>query len=406
MRGGQRRRAWRALIATAMTLVAGIATPATAGAETGGGAAEAAERGGTEPPRITVTEIEAPAGHRVSLDALSEISDRGHALLNAHPTGDEEQGRSLAVWHRGETEVLWQVSEVRVDMSAQGHVVGATRVPDCDPSGRNCEQPMLWVRGESRPLPFDGPFDRADLLVSDRGHVVASLRRYDPTAPSEETHELVAWRRHGEVVRAPINVQFAPSAVNDQGQVALQFRSPEQGIAFGCTAVWRIGGEVTPIGPCPGGYGAPLPVDINRSGDVVGLNGYLGSASSSFVWQNGRWTVLQGLYVDINDQGQAVGTSASLEGRAVMWHEGTTVDLGTLGGTSYGRAVNEHGQVVGSSTTADGESHAVLWQDGQLIDLGALAGTESSSWAVDINNRGQILGEVDGRPVVWTVQPG
>jgi probable HAF family extracellular repeat protein len=102
---------------------------------------------------------------------------------------------------------------------------------------------------------------------------------------------------------------------------------------------------------------------------------------------------------DINDQGQVVGytdhaVDAARGGRrAFLWSDGKKVDLGSLGG---GRAepiaVNNAGQVVGTSVDSKGQAKAFLWQKGKMIalprlieasainDLGQVAGTGHVKW--------------------------
>ena len=82
-------------------------------------------------------------------------------------------------------------------------------------------------------------------------------------------------------------------------------------------------------------------------------------------------------------------------------------DLGTLpgGGYSYGREINELGQVAGYSETASGREHAFLWQNGKMRDLGTLGG--HNSYGREINNHGQVVGissTASGRvhAVVWS----
>ncbi|QGQ18502.1 hypothetical protein GC089_03585 [Cellulomonas sp. JZ18] len=79
--------------------------------------------------------------------------------------------------------------------------------------------------------------------------------------------------------------------------------------------------------------------------------------------------------------------------RPVVW---TPVELGTLGGAlTTPTAVNDRGQVVGTSETADGRRHAFLWDDGEMVDLTPDA---QSSTATDISDRGEVVGYVQPAP--------
>jgi probable HAF family extracellular repeat protein len=65
------------------------------------------------------------------------------------------------------------------------------------------------------------------------------------------------------------------------------------------------------------------------------------------------------------------------------------VDLGTLGGeSSYANAINDRGQIVGSSQVADGSWHGFVWRAGTMTDLGTLRPS-------GINIKGDIIGTTD-----------
>jgi probable HAF family extracellular repeat protein len=92
----------------------------------------------------------------------------------------------------------------------------------------------------------------------------------------------------------------------------------------------------------------------------------------------------------INDAGQIVGSKGS-KSHAILWDKGKITNLGTLGRRySYAYDINNKGQVVGEVKTKKGIQHAFLWQNGVMKGLGTLGGTESVAYG--INNKGQVVG--------------
>ena len=85
---------------------------------------------------------------------------------------------------------------------------------------------------------------------------------------------------------------------------------------------------------------------------------------------------------------------------AFEWLNGTTTDLGTLGGPaecSEATSINAKGQIVGTSELDEldpvlgvKQVRAVLWEDGKIKNLGTFGGNLSG--AAGNNNRGQVVG--------------
>jgi len=98
----------------------------------------------------------------------------------------------------------------------------------------------------------------------------------------------------------------------------------------------------------------------------------------------------------VNNRGQVDGWSdlAPGQNRAFLYAHGRLQNLGTLGGDlSFGAAINEHGQLVGSSNLSVGASlHAFLYTAGHMLDLGTSDG--DASLATAINNHGTVAGVI------------
>jgi probable HAF family extracellular repeat protein len=125
----------------------------------------------------------------------------------------------------------------------------------------------------------------------------------------------------------------------------------------------------------------PPVIDIGRLGP-----------ESSFLWA-------------VNNRNQAVGWS-ELAGRdtehAILWQGGELIDLGALPDFPVSRAlgINAQGQIVGYAIEFDlHHSRAILWDHGRTIDI-TPPGSSSCS-AVDINDRGDIVGKCVAAGQLW-----
>gem|GEM_PF-3591616 len=215
-------------------------------------------------------------------------------------------------------------------------------------------------------------------------------------------------------------------AINDSGQVAGSVaRADGAQRAF----VWTAGGGMVDLGVYQGWENVPLSVaaaDINNAGEVVG------SVSSSFPQPQPphafTWTAAGGMnplgaktfgdtlnVVAINDPGQIIGNETTPGGvtHAMALVPGHAwADLGVLGGSgrSYAVAVNQSGQVAGTSSTATSLDAFSWTAAGGMVDLGHLGGGFSQATAISDN--GQVVGSSytgvfnDSHAFSWTAAHG
>jgi probable HAF family extracellular repeat protein len=409
--------------AVAATLVAGLVAPVGSGMTQ----AQADPRPDRTSP-ITVTMLRGPDGEPLAspgepLQSPKVLDERGQVAAQTQPGngfGD------VVLWHRDATTPISPdgVTAYPRDISETGHVVGT--VSD------NGTRPFSWRDGEWRYLSVpDGARGEAE-AVNDRGQIAGShIRGASPENPHVEGRVVVWWGDH--VVEAPLTItdtQFAVVDINDRGQVLFNV-TDARGATSKSAYIWQVGGGITDLGDLGGDAPSTEAVALNNRGQVVGRSetGEPGE-HHGFLWEDGEMTDL-GTFggpwsyaTAINDRGQVVGrsdTGEPGEEHGFLWEDGEVTDLGDLSGFwDEVTAINDRGQVVGTRDTASepNGSRAFLWEDGEMTDLGALLddappdAAQRVINAVDINERGQIFGNVvtsfepfavTNEAVLWTL---
>jgi probable HAF family extracellular repeat protein len=103
----------------------------------------------------------------------------------------------------------------------------------------------------------------------------------------------------------------------------------------------------------------------------------------------------------VNPCGHVTGWSTTAGGAAhAFLYDGAMRDLGTLGGgESLGYAISNCNKVTGVAVTSSGQGHAFLYDGKAMRDLGTFGG--ASSEGIAINTPGQIVGSAQGPGNAW-----
>lgn len=294
----------------------------------------------------------------------------------------------------------------------------------------------------------DGGNDAEPIDVNERGQVVGHVSR------PEGGVQATLWDVDGTAVpMAPVRHDLIVHDVDDHGRVGVNRYSGQLGRSD--PAIWHLGTLRELFGYGGTGWIGELK-PLNNRGDVVGL-----TESAGFVWRDGVTTVPRtpsGAPVRpfaVTESGMVVGEApdASGRGRVVTWDQGRThvldldppnthvdvvdvnehgtvlvtparwgepsvpvvagrqgtVPLRSLGGpSSVGYALNDVGLVVGGSELSSSSGmRPVVWVLGVPVPLGARAPGSgvSSGVALDVNDRGQVVGQLGGRAVRWDLVP-
>jgi probable HAF family extracellular repeat protein len=261
--------------------------------------------------------------------------------------------------------------------------------------------------------------------INEQGHVAGASETRVKGKDGYPTWHAFLWEEGGmrDLGLLPGMKQSYPSDLNERGQI-VGSSGAEGWNGRGRAFLWE-NGRMNDLGVLPGDRWSTA-VALNDAGQVIGYSwskarfpdsNWEEVQAHAFLWMDGRRRALGTLPGDafsrpiaINESGQVIGVSFRKRtlGRAAMhaflWENGTMRRLGTLGGRhSEPTAINDRGQVVGRSNpdpnTAPTEKRgwrAFLWEAGKIRDLGVLPGG-TFSWAVDVNDQGQVVGEGETR---------
>jgi len=190
-------------------------------------------------------------------------------------------------------------------------------------------------------------------------------------------------------------------SINDAGQVVgtITPGAYERAALFSGGAVSELGA----LGPLS------QAVSINNLGQAVGFSWMETPYAHATLYADGNVTFLGTLggewsqATDINNASQISGYATNENGvlHATMFWNGDIIDLAPdwSGYASGAMSLNDHGDAVGQVVTTDYKFRAALFANGTVTFLSDEGFLGSS--ANDINNSGQIVGQHDGRAMVW-----
>jgi probable HAF family extracellular repeat protein len=207
-------------------------------------------------------------------------------------------------------------------------------------------------------------------------------------------------------------VDLGTLAFNEHGNFSQAFWINDQGRSVGISTYDKLGNSGEPL------YKAVMwkdrgIIDLGTLGGEVSLAHAVNNRDQAVGW------ALNSVPASVNIWEDYPWPFATQQ-RAVLWENGTAMDLGTLGGTSaWATAINDSGQVIGQSWTAVSAGQprqaagwswsrptaGFLWDKGTMTDLGSLGGT--FALPTRINSQGQVIGimtvsgDLAHHPFLW-----
>ncbi len=244
----------------------------------------------------------------------------------------------------------FDVSSVANDLNDSGQVVGFTS----DLSGKT--NAVRWENGSTTLIPSINAFYGNPLSLNETGEIAGII------GPDDSSRFFAYWDRN--LTPTLQGHSGGDYAINDSGHIAGSFEFSPGNFQAGISS----NGTLTAIGTL--GASSDTPLDINNQGMVVGNGVTLANNIRAFLYD-----------------GETLSALRMIPG---------------IGGQTFANAINELGQVVGSSVAAGGAfEHATLWNGYQVFDLNNFLdeNSKSAGWvlteALDINDHGWVVGEAE-----------
>jgi probable HAF family extracellular repeat protein len=344
-------------------------------------------------------------------------------------------------WKEGTVTDLGALAPQQIDCSnayqlnANGEIVGFSENGEFDPLvGFNQSRAVRWKDEEIEDLGSFGGNQNLGLAINNRGQIVGASQNTipDPFSLFGSTQVRAFLWQHGRM--EDLGTLGGNDAVafyiNERGQITgFSYTNlppnPVSGLPPRDPFLWD-NGKMFDLGTLGGAVAGPTGQGggLNNRGQVVGVSSTSANPAACliefdpnchpFLWDRGKLIDLNTstaggspLSADgISDSGEIVGgadfsSAGGLPFDAYIWKHGVAVDLGTVAGDCFSRAlaINARGQVVGNSFSPACDFsflHAFLWENGSIIALNDVIPPDSALQLVaanDINDRGEIAGE-------------
>jgi probable HAF family extracellular repeat protein len=291
----------------------------------------------------------------------------------------------------------------------------------------NTQRALVWDRFDAAPREVDfGRLNGMASVINNRGQVAGTgWDNYSTDGALNTSYFYDGGQAvHIESPTGTTNRTRA-AGLNDHGTVLATW-GPTEGSPSAGAFLWRDGAVVADLCALAADHSLMFSA-LNARDQVVlghrGLGGdplqrtylYDAGAVTTLTGPNGGDVSITGTLTErvnrpLSDRGHVVGSYQADTGtRAFLWHRGSSVDLGTLGGTTIATAVNNRGEVAGTSDTADGTARAFLWRRGEMLALDPPGADYASTSAAWITDQGTVLGyavttDGDQQAVQWTVR--